>query len=160
MKGLKLAMEFPFVSVRSHRETLAAKDETIAVLRETIANLTHSLKALEELAEAAKPKMPMLRPRREADTQRTSRSVDLGNLDPSDNEALIAAARQELGAGKHTAQQLLRRAEHIKRQILINRDAQRSGVAQVPVAPPPSAVNEMIEKAIQEGEAAAAAGAQ
>lgn len=148
-------MPMSFISMRSHCETIAAKDETIAVLRETVQNLTQSLKALESLAESLKPRMPMLRPRREADTERKPQKVDYANLDPDDNVALGAAARLELGPGKHKAQDVIRRMEHIKRQILLNRDAQ---MLRAVAPPPPAAVSELIEKTIQDGIAAGTTG--
>lgn len=148
-------MEFPFISTRAHRETIAAKDETIALLRETVLNLTQSLKALESLAESLKPRLPMLRSRREAESEPKLPKVDYANLNPEDNVALGAAARAELGPGKHKAQDVIRRMEHIKRQILLNRDAQKLRTV---APPPPAAVSELIEKTIQDGIAAGTTG--
>lgn len=152
-------MDFPFISMRSHRETIAAKDETIAVLRETLSGLQQSLKALEELAQAAKPKPFLARPRGE--TSERVKPLDYAKLDPNDNEALAAAAKRELGPGKHTVSRLQNRMLHIKRQVLLQRAAQADKAGMPMVAPPPpAAIAEQIEQAVRDGEAAAAAGAQ
>lgn len=139
--------EFPFVSLRSHRETLAAKDETIRLLRETIENQTAALKAFDGLLESLKPRPRTAAPGRIAEPQPP---VNYADIDPSDNEALMAAALRELGPGKHTMHHVTNRVQSIRRQITVAREAQMMRAQQPGPPPPPEAIPEAVNKLIEE----------
>lgn len=151
--------EFPFVSLRSHRETLAAKDETIRLLRETIEHQTAALKAFDGLLEALKPKPRVAgAPGRIAEPRA---QVNYADIDPTDNEALKEAALREIGPGRHPAHHVLNRIESIRRQITVAREAQMMRAQQPGPPPPPeaipAAVNKLIEETVAQGEQLATA---
>jgi len=148
----------PFISIASHEETIRAKDETISVLRETVTNLTASLKSFESVAEAlkAKPKAPLSslldRPEKAPKPQK----INYANLDPDDNQALAAAALAEVGGGRHNIERIRQRMELIRQRIIEAR-ARRTATDVVAPAtpPPPDAVTQLINEAVEQGEAAA-----
>jgi hypothetical protein len=144
----------PFISFRSHRETLAAKDETIALLRETIQQLTGSLEAFRETMVALRT--PQARTPRAPQEQ--AKPIDYAGIDPNDNQALINAALAEMGSvGKVSGPALLRRAESLRGQILANRKTaeQKAFSAFAPAAAAPHDIESLIEQTIAEGQAAA-----
>lgn len=149
--------EIPFISRRSHAETIAAKDETIAELRTVNQNLTDSLKAFDGLLESLKPKPRV--PRLPGERSAPASPIDYGNLDPNDNRALARAALAEMGGGRHNIARVQQRAEHIRTQILEARSKPDSPTAFAATWPPPpsATVAAMIEEAIAAGEADAAA---
>lgn len=140
-------MQLPFISVRAHREVVAAKDETIALLRETNQRLYDGIEALKELALSLKPQAIERRPKSETQPKP---AVNYARLNPDDNDALAAVAMAELGPGKHSIGRVAQKVEHIKRQIEYN----RAHPPPFASAPSPAAAD-LIEQAVAEGEALA-----
>jgi hypothetical protein len=153
-----MRFRLPFISTYSHREVIAAKDETIALQRETIKQLTDSLEAFRETMTAVR-KAAAEPPRRvrTAKEEAQAQPIRYEAIDPSDWQAVLDAAAGELGPGKHTSSNLIRRAEAIRQQI-INSRAHRASqpAAPLPTTQAPPEVNELIEQAVQQGIAAAA----
>jgi hypothetical protein len=147
--------EFPFLSLRSHRETLAAKDETIAIQQETIANLTASLHAFDSLIESLKPKPQVPVPARERERTPRAPAIDYAALDPDNNEQLVSAALAEMGPGKHNVVRLQQRVQHIRRTI-IAAQKERERRALEPGPPIPAAIEQLIEETLAQGESAGA----
>jgi hypothetical protein len=152
--------ELPFVSLRSHREVIAAKDETIRLQRETIDNLTASLKAFQDYLESLKPK-PRTARGETGEIAKPRPHVNYAELDPSNQQALVDVALAELGPGKHHASHVLSRVDHIRRRILLERDIAAARAAQPGPPPPPDAIpeaiNTLIEQTVAEGAALAEA---
>jgi hypothetical protein len=145
---------FPFLSLRSHRETIAAKDETIALLRETVKQLTDSLEAFREASLHLRTPQP--RPQRPAQEKEPSApAINYAAIDPGDTAALLQAARSEMGPGKVSAPQLMRRVDQIRTQIVASRKAQElKAFTSVNLAAPED-IEQQIAQAIAEGQNAA-----
>jgi hypothetical protein len=143
----------PFLSLRSHRETIAAKDETIALLRDTVKQLTDSLEAFRETMVVLRT--PPARPARPAQ-EKDSKPINYATIDPGDQAALLQAAKAEMGPGKMSAPQLLRRMDQIKAHVVASRQAAelKSFTPTMNVSAPED-VESLIAQAIAEGEQAA-----
>jgi hypothetical protein len=141
---------FPFLSLRSHRETIAAKDETIALLRDTVKQLTDSLEAFRETMVALRTPQPRIPREKEA-----SKPINYAAIDPNDSTAILQAARAEMGPGKVSAPQIMRRAEQIKAHVIASRQsAELKAFTSINVAPPED-IEVLIAQTIAEGQHAA-----
>jgi hypothetical protein len=144
---------FPFLSIRSHRETIAAKDETIALLRETVKQLTDSLEAFREASLHLRTPQPRAqRPPQEKEAP--APPINYAAIDPGDPSSLLRAAQAEMGPGKTSAPQILRRAEQIKAQVMASRRASELKAYTSVNVEAPEDVEALIAQAVQEGAAA------
>lgn len=137
---------FPFISRCSHQEIRAADRELIVTLRKQIDDQDTRFAAerltLQSLAEnaIAAMKPPVEAPRRrrelEAAPSPTPDTLDLSQIDPADNEALLLIAQREVPQGaKVSASAMMRSVERLREQVIeahISRSQTASTPAYVP----------------------------
>ena len=149
----------PFIFKSFHLALMALKDEQIAFLRNELsvartdrlradaARDAAVAKAFELLkpAEVATPEARIRTPRPQPKT------LDLAEVDPTDNNAIRDLALAEMPAGTANATFLLNKMESIRSQVYAAKAARSARAREVGSIEVPQAVNEIIEAAIAKG---------
>lgn len=152
-------MSFPFIFRSVHLAHMALMSEQIAALRNELSVArTDRLraeasrdaaiaKAFEVLspkpAEVVSPEVRTHTPRAEPET------LDLSQVDPSDNRAIRDLALAEMGGGKASATLLLTKMDNIRKQVyaaIAAKSVRASEVGNIP-----QSVNDLIDSAISQG---------
>lgn len=154
---------FTFTSV--HLATLALKDEQIAALRNELSVARADRLRAEEARDAAVTKsfelltpkpVEVLRPEaRVREPKVAPKTLDLAEVDPTDNVALRDLALAEM-SGKANATHLMQKMESIRGQVYMARAAKSErarevGTVRAPAEPVPEDINAMIDNAIAQG---------
>jgi hypothetical protein len=154
---------FPFISLRSHIEALVLKEEQVTLLKAQLAEANHSAaramgmyeRSVGKLTEALTPKIPApepIRSRRTAEPEEEKpKTLNLRDVNPNDNQAIMRLALAEMPQGKKSATLLTSKMEAIRTQILsLQAEGPNREMGTVP-----GSVMAMIEAAEAEGVAQA-----
>lgn len=121
-------MQSPLILRSTHDAFLKGKDEQIAMLKEQLAAANHNgaramgmyQKSVDKLTEALTPKpAPALVRRRPIEvTEEKPKTLNLRDVDPNDNAAIMALAIHEMPAGRKSGTLLTAKMRTIREQIL------------------------------------------
>ncbi len=153
---------FPFISRRSHGAIVAGKDEQLRRLEADVEYLRAELSrsreenasTVEQAFSLMRPQLPGIVPKRRVQAEETSERIpetlDLSQVDPSDNEALVLIARREMPPGSRaSATHVMRKVEMLREQVIEAHNAKNK--AYTTPAYVPASVAAKIEAAEQAG---------